>query len=223
MRISAGVFYGNFMLTGKSYYQEYSKRKRRFVECICRCDRVVYLLFDTVYRELIKSCGCIPKITRETHGLTKNNQTHPIFLAWRNMRSRCYDKNDINYHNYGGRGITVCDEWREKVEPFYEWAISNGWEMGLTIERENVNTGYNPYNCKWIPKDEQQSNTRRNRFIDINGEVKILRDWIKDERCLTSVSEFYRRVGAGMSPQEALFKPTNRKKWQAQKLRVVQT
>lgn len=89
----------------------------------------------------------------KTHCLS-GTRLHRI---WKNMRTRCNNPNRKGYKNYGGRGIKVCDEWNDFVE-FHEWAISNGYKDGLTIERKDVNKGYSPDNCTWITAVDQAKN-----------------------------------------------------------------
>lgn len=97
-------------------------------------------------------------------GLSDNR----LYSIWKNMKSRCNNSNVPAYTNYGGRGITVCDEW-EKFENFREWAMQSGYAETLTLERKDVNKGYSPDNCKWIPKSEQPKN-RRN-IIRVEGKT----------------------------------------------------
>ena len=93
-----------------------------------------------------------------THGLHK----HPLNQKWRDMKDRCTNKNNKYYYRYGGRGIKVCDEWKNDFLEFYNWAILNGWTKGLTIERIDNNKGYYPENCYFATIQQQNRNTSRN-------------------------------------------------------------
>lgn len=93
------------------------------------------------------------------------------------MKERCYNRNKIAYKNYGGRGITICNEWLNDFLSFYNWAMKNGYNDTLTIERIDNNGNYEPSNCKWIPKSEQSNNRRCNHRIYHNGETHTITEW----------------------------------------------
>ena len=112
----------------------------------------------------------------KTHGLSKT----PLYKIWSNMKSRCYCKSATRYERYGGRGITVCDEWRKDFMAFYNWAYSSGYETGLSIERININLGYSPSNCKWILKSEQSKNTCRTNLVTYDGKTQCVEDLCKE-------------------------------------------
>ena len=126
------------------------------------------------------SCGCYHKeVTgkiRRTHGGT-GTRLHSI---WQNMKARCYRESAREYENYGGRGITICDEWRNDYKAFHDWAVENGYADNLTIDRKNVNGNYEPSNCRWITNEEQQRNKRNNSIYEFNGQSKNLTDWSKE-------------------------------------------
>lgn len=109
--------------------------------------------------------GCSTRKHSTTHG-----QRHTkLYKKWQEMKSRVYNKNTNSYKSYGGRGIAICQEWRDDFMVFKEWADTNAYADNLSIERINNNGNYEPSNCKWIPFAEQQRNTRRtlkNRFSD---------------------------------------------------------
>lgn len=107
------------------------------------------------------------------HGLRK----HPLYRTWSNIKTRCYNVNDPHYKNWGGRGITMCDVWKDDFLTFHNWAISNGWEPGLTIERIDNDKGYEPLNCKWITHAEQAKNKQTTHWITFNGKTQSLHDW----------------------------------------------
>ena len=92
------------------------------------------------------------------------------------MRNRCNNQNDGSYKSYGGRGISVCDEWSNYLS-FKEWALTNGYEETLSIDRINNNGNYDPSNCKWSTVKEQNRNKRKNHLIEYNGEIKTLVEW----------------------------------------------
>jgi hypothetical protein len=93
------------------------------------------------------------------------------------MIKRCENVNSQGYENYGGRGISVCDEWRNSYELFRDWSLSKGYSDSLTIDREDVNGDYCPENCRWVDRNTQMNNTRRTRHFEYNGETHTLREW----------------------------------------------
>ena len=155
------------------------KNQHSQVRCICDCGNewvgpISKPVTDT------KSCGCLKKEKasqmHKKHGL----RNHPLFRVWYGMKRRCYDKNEKEYHNYGGRGISVCDEWRNDFLTFYNWATENGYSADLTIDRIDVDGNYEASNCRWATQKEQQRNRRNNRRITISGETKLMAEWAEE-------------------------------------------
>lgn len=140
-----------------------------------------------------------------THGLSK----HPLYGTWKNIRRRCYNTKDINYKDYGMRGIVLCEEWRNDFRNFYKWAIENGWQKGLSIERIDYNGNYCPENCKWIPLCEQPKNRRGLVFITYKGETHLLSEWANilkmPQRTLSA-----RLKSKNFTLEEAFEKPINK-------------
>lgn len=148
--------------------------------CECQCEKKTKKIIMAQYLTSgdSKSCGCL-----NHDNLIKRNTTHgksksKLYQTWKNIKKRIYNKNSPDYPDYGGRGINLYKEW-EQFEPFMEWALSNGYKEGLTIERKNVNKDYCPENCCWIPMKEQAKNKRTSKQIEFNGQIHILSDWSK--------------------------------------------
>lgn len=104
---------------------------------------------------------------------------HPLAIALRNLKRRCYNENDADFYRYGGRGIYVCDDWLIESNNFYEWALNNGYKRGLTIDRIDFDGNYEPDNCRFITPEEQASNKSNNRLITIDGMTKHLNEWCR--------------------------------------------
>lgn len=100
-----------------------------------------------------------------------------VYRIWHNMNDRCFNKNAKDYKNYGKKGIIVCEEWKNDFMNFYNWAIENGYNDTLTIDRINNKGNYEPQNCRWATMKEQHRNYSQNRFYTINGETKCLTEW----------------------------------------------
>lgn len=108
-----------------------------------------------------------------THGMSGTR----LYEIWTDMKRRCYNPNNKRYDRYGLRGITVCDEWKNSFENFAEWALNNGYSDELTLERKDIDKGYCPDNCTWIPFAMQQRNTSRTHYITIDGVTKCMTEW----------------------------------------------
>lgn len=137
--------------------------------CKCNCGSTVTLSSGVLSSGHTKSCGCLEVESRITHGLSD----HPLYKVYSNMKSRCYRTNGLSFHRYGGRGIVVCDEWLNDFNAFYNWAINNGYEPGLTIERSNNDDGYNPNNCIWAGRKDQARNRHTTKIsVDIASNIR---------------------------------------------------
>lgn len=121
------------------------------------------------------------------------------------MKDRCYRENDKRYKDYGERGITICQEWLNDFQAFYDWAMANGYREDLTIDRIDVNGNYEPSNCRWVAWEEQARNKRSNRLITIENETLPLVLWLK--RVNMKKTTFYHRVKRGWSEEKAILTP----------------
>lgn len=138
-------------------------------ECKCSCGSITVVLGSSLRRGHVKSCGCLAKEIHKKekykHGLSKT-RLYKIFHA---MKSRCLNKNNQEYCFYGGKGVTICEEWINDFNKFYEWAYSHGYNDSLTIDRIDNNKGYSPDNCQWSTRAEQNRNTSRINFVSGGG------------------------------------------------------
>lgn len=146
-------------------------------ECRCDCGVIAYAQATNLCNGNTQSCGCLQRervsISSTKHGCSNNR----IYHIWANMKSRCYNPNNKGYKNYGGRGITVCDEWLNSFENFYVWAVNNGYQENLTIDRIDVNGNYEPFNCRWADMETQANNKTNNHILSCQGKVKTLSEW----------------------------------------------
>lgn len=106
-----------------------------------------------------------------------------LYNVWKNMIDRCYNPKCDRYYTYGGRGIRVCAEWLNDVHAFVPWALRNGWNPDLWIERIDVNGDYCPENCTFLPRKEQMRNRTNNITITIDGETKCMAEWCEIFGC----------------------------------------
>lgn len=143
--------------------------------CLCDCGNKAIVRKSQIVNGNTKSCGCIQKeiidSLNRTHGLS--NKCGRLYPLWKSIKYRCYCKTSRDYKNYGGRGIVMCDEWKDDFQSFYEWAIGNGYKEDktdkginiLTIDRIDVNGNYCPENCRFVPNEVQAKN-KRNSILE---------------------------------------------------------
>lgn len=143
--------------------------------------------------------------SRTTHHMTGL----PLYVVWQGMIRRCTYKRHKNFSDYGGRGIKVCDEWRNDFQAFHDWAMANGYADGLTIDRIDNNGNYCPENCRWTTMKEQCNNRRNNHLLTFYGETRTMTEWAE----LTGISLYTlnsRLNKLGWSVERALSTPVGK-------------
>ena len=150
---------------------EYPERKGKAIMWVCKCDcgntKVIY--GNNLRRGLSTTCGC----STRKHGMRDTR----LWSIWDGMTKRCYNPNHPHYHRYGGRGITICDEWLQDHGSFFSWALANGYQDSLTIDRIDVNGNYCPENCRWVDFTTQHNNRGNNCRVEINGVSRTISEW----------------------------------------------
>lgn len=133
------------------------------------------------------------------HGKRKTR----LYRIWANIKTRCTNKNDPHYRCYGGRGITVCDEWKNDFKAFYDWSVRHGYADDLTIDRINNNGNYEPSNCRWVDYKTQANNKRNVILITHNGETHNAAEWAQILHLgHDTIRQRYRK---GWTPEQCLF------------------
>lgn len=195
-----------------------SKRTRRGTYWLCRCDCGNYTVVDR-YKLIsghTKSCGCYQRErSREIHRKTiKHNMSKTrIYRVWSSMMDRCFNPNSKERRLYGGRGITVCEEWRD-FRNFCKWAYETGYQEDAaygkcTIDRIDVNGNYEPSNCRWVDLKAQSRNTRCNVVVDYQGEKHCLSEWAEIKGI--SYNRLHQRIKSGWTFEQAIETPVGGK------------
>lgn len=132
-----------------------------------------------------------------------------LYSIYTNMITRCYNHNFKYYHRYGGRRITVCDEWKNDFKSFYNWAMANGYNDTLTIDRIDNDKGYEPSNCRWTTHKVQANNRSSNHLVTIFNRTKSLKEWC--DIYSINYQTVQDRLKRGWNIERALMEPVQKK------------
>lgn len=154
-------------LTGKKFgrWLVLARADGRKWLCECECGNQNAVNSSNLQGGRSLSCGCLQKERASQGSLKHGMSAHPIYLCWTRIRNRCFNANDEDFHHYGGRGITVCDRWKDDFDAFNA-DMGPTWKCGLSIERNDVNGNYESSNCRWATQREQTRNRRNTVYVD---------------------------------------------------------
>lgn len=145
--------------------------------CKCDCGNATIIPTNKLTSNKTKSCGCLKKETAKPPVIVKHGMSYSrLYQVWKDMKGRCYRPTSTRYYTHGARGVKVCAEW-QTFEPFYKWALSNGYQENLTLDRINNDGNYEPSNCRWATMKTQANNRRTNHFLTYKGETHTLKEW----------------------------------------------
>lgn len=161
-------------LTAVKFVGVVNKRTRWL--CKCDCGNEATVTRGNLISGYVMSCGCLRSEITAIRSFRHGKSHSPLYNVWSGMLARCANPNSGEYRHYGGRGITVCDEWKD-FSAFNDWAMAAGYDRNLQIDRINVNGNYEPSNCRWVTAKENQNNRRSNLLITIDSETKTLQQW----------------------------------------------
>ena len=195
-------------LTGQRFGQlTVQKKVKGGWLCLCDCGKETIAHGCHLKNGRWRSCGCL----RYKHGMTDTR----LYQIWHGMKDRCQRKDGQHFEKYGGRGITVCQEWADSFEAFKDWALANGYRDDLSLDRKDNDGPYSPDNCRWATRREQQSNRKITVFITHNGETRTLAEWSR----ITGIhyATLSHRLRRGY-PEEKLFSIEDNRKKKGKKL-----
>ena len=200
-----GKKYGNLTIIGFEHYFT-SKTSSWYWRMKCDCGKEIVVSPSKAIDGKTVSCGC--KKVERCHELTKKyrikhgGRNERLYAIWHGMKQRCYCEAAKDYANYGGRGIVICDEWKNNYELFRNWAAANGYSEKLSIDRIDPNGNYEPKNCRWVSMRMQAQNQRRSHNYEYCGEVRNLAE-IAELSGVKYVTLYKRVVCKGKTIDEA--------------------
>ena len=152
---------------------------RPYWMCLCRCGERKIVSSQALRSGSTRSCGCYRKGANHQRLFLGGKERSLLYSVLRMATVRCEDPECEFYHNYGARGIRVCDEWKgiDGFNRFYEWALNHGYKRGLTLDRIDNNKGYGPDNCRFVTRKFQSNNKRNNVYVTLDGTTKTLAEW----------------------------------------------
>lgn len=175
--------------------------------CECTCEKHTRKIVSggNLKQGYVKSCGCLSEnCVHIKHGFSREK----IYTTYRHMKDRCLNPKSQCYKDYGGRGIIVHEKWLGKngFINFYNWAMENGYNDSLSLDRIDNNKGYSPDNCRWANQHTQNCNKRNNHYVEINGEIKSVKEWC-DIYGISTHTFYYRKRKLKMNEVEAITTP----------------
>lgn len=174
MRINdlRGKTFGNLLVLDEKPIR---KNNNTYWKCKCICGNEKYIFHGNLISNRQKGCGCL-----QNNNPNRKTQHKRLIKIFNNMKQRCYNPKSENYKHYGGKGIKICSQWLKDSKNFYNWSINNGYADSLSIDRINVNSDYEPNNCRWINMKSQANNRSNNRLITIKGKTKTASQWAEE-------------------------------------------
>lgn len=209
-RLKEGDKVGRLTIVCQTSYKGNSKKARKTWVVRCDCGAVKEVLDQSLRSNMTVSCGCLAKefTSLRLKNRKENNKQTKAYMAWRDMLQRVRNKNNPAYRHYGGRGLTVCEEWLS-FDSFHS-DMGEPPSSKHTLEREDNDKGYSPENCAWKLMKDQARNKRTNRLVEINGVVKCAGQWIEEEGINESL--FRSRLRRGVTGKDLLL-PSPRRKY----------
>lgn len=190
-----------------------SKDGQKVYLCRCDCGNEKEIKSGNLKSKNTQSCGCLAaekNIERSRKRLTIHGGCGTrLYRIWFDMRQRCSSDKSINWHLYGGRGIKVCDEWENNFVAFRDWALANGYDDSLQLDRIDNDGNYEPNNCKWSTRSEQGNNRRTCVYVTIDGETKTVVEWCRIYGVRPGTA--FSRIERGWNPEVAVKTPARAK------------
>jgi hypothetical protein len=193
-------------LFGELYYlhdvNNMIKRRQAMFECKCG-NKFIAQVYKVKTGET-QSCGCFHKKriseSNSTHGLSG----HPLYTVWKSAKARCYNKNLKSYSRYGGKGVVMCEDWKNNFMSFYKWAKSNGWAKGLELDKDIKGNGllYCPNSCSFVTPKVNSNKRKTSKYIHYNGVSKTVSEWADFYKI--SLRDLYRRMYRGWNFEKCI-------------------
>ena len=196
LNIKAGQKFGRLTVIKEVKDQKLGKAYK----CVCDCGNLATVIGSNLVSGNTRSCGCL-----HNEG---NNKKHKLsytklYRVYYGMKARCYDEHHQYYAHYGGRGIKICQEWLDNNKTFFDWAMENGYQENLTIDRIDADGDYEPNNCRWVSILEQVRNRRNSVYIEYKGARKTMAQW--SEELNISYHTLYTRYTKKWKSEDILF------------------
>lgn len=162
-----GRKFGRLTVIARAGSRKEKGYSRKLWECVCECGKHKIVNTRSLTNGHTQSCGCLADESRKKPKIDIVTREEHIRLrkVWNSIKQRCYNPNSQEYRNYGGRGIKMCDEWRNSSKAFIEWALNNGYSIGLDVDRIDNNGNYEPSNCQFLTRSENVLKEKRKLTI----------------------------------------------------------
>lgn len=208
-RCEVGQVFGNWTVIGPEGHDSHKSRTHL---CRCSCGAEKHVRVESLLKRKSTKCVVCSGKSRKTHGYSYSR----LYMVWSGMKRRCYNEKHIHYKDYGGRGISICTDWRFSFEKFRAWALLNGYRDDLQIDRIDNDGNYEPQNCRFATPKQNTRSRRNSKMLTAFGETKPISAWVEDPRCTVCWSGLKNRIKEGWPAELAITLPKQNRHWRGQ-------